>query len=76
VVEVTATRFGLNETERKSVLDHLIRGGDLSQYGLHNAITRTAEDLDDYDRASDFERFGGQIIELPANEWRQIAEAA
>lgn len=76
VVEVTAQRFGFSDTERKSVLDHLIRGGDLSQYGLHNAVTRAAEDLPDYDRATEFERFGGQIIELPANDWREIAKAA
>lgn len=76
VVEVAAQRFGFNEGERKSVLDHLIRGGDLSQYGLHNAITRTAEDLADYDRATEFERTGGQVLELSANDWRQIAEAA
>lgn len=41
-----------------------------------NAFTRTAEDLADYDRATDFERIGGQIIELPANDWKRIAEAA
>lgn len=76
VVELTAKRFGMNDGERKSVLDHLIKGGDLSQYGLHNAVTRTAEDLADYDRASDFEAIGGQIIELAANDWRVLAEAA
>ncbi len=76
VVEVAAQRFGFNDGERKSVLDHLIRGGDLSQYGLHNAVTRTAEDLADYDRATEFERIGGQIIELAANDWRAIAKAA
>lgn len=76
VVEVTAQRFGFSDVERKSVLDHLIRGGDLSQYGLHNAITRTAEDLESYDRASEFERIGGQVIELAAQDWKRIAEAA
>lgn len=76
VVEVTAARFGMNDGERKSVLDHLIKGGDLSRFGLYNAVTRTAEDLPDYDRATDFERFGGQIVELAANDWRQLAEAA
>lgn len=76
VLDVTAERFKLNDGERKSVLDHLIRGGDLSRFGLYNAVTRTAEDVADYDRATDFERMGGQIIELPATDWRQLAEAA
>lgn len=76
VVERTAAQFKFNDGERKSVLDHLIQGGDLSRYGLFNAITRAAEDQPDYDRASDMERIGGQVIELKRGEWRQIAEAA
>ncbi len=75
VVEVTAKRYGLNDDERTSVLRHLITGGSLTQYGLHAAITRTAEDLLDYDRATAFEQLGGKIIELPRNEWRQLATA-
>jgi hypothetical protein len=76
VVEVTAKKFEMTDGERGSVLQHLIRGGDLTQYGLMSAITRTAEDLDSYDRASQFEVMGGKLIELPANDWRVIAEAA
>jgi hypothetical protein len=76
VVEVTAKRFGLSDGERKSVLDHLIRGGDLSRFGLYNAITRTAEDLPSYDRATEFERIGGQVVELGRNDWQVLAEAA
>lgn len=64
VVELTSKKFGFVEDERNSVLQHLIQGGDLTQYGLSNAITRTAEDLEDYGRSTDFERLGGQIIEL------------
>jgi len=76
VIEVVGKRWGFTEGEQKSVLRHLIEGADLSRYGLHSAITRAAEDLPDYDRASDFERLGGSIIELPRNQWQTIAEAA
>lgn len=76
VVELASRSFEFQETERKSVLRHLIEGGDLTRYGLLNAVTRTAEDIESYDRATDFERIGGQIIELPANDWKRIAEAA
>jgi len=75
-VEITAKRYSMGENERSSVLKHLIEGGDLTQYGLFNAVTRTAEDLPDYDRATEFERIGGQIVDLAANEWRAIAQAA
>ncbi len=76
VVEVTAKQFGLSKTEGTSVLKHLIRGGDLTRYGLFNAVTRTAEDLADYDRATEFERLGGRIVELPKHDWERIAMAA
>ena len=76
VVEMTAKKFGFTDAERGSVLTHLIRGGDLTRYGLHAAITRAAEDLEDYDRASHFEVLGGRVIELPRTEWKELAEAA
>lgn len=76
VVDVTAKRFGFTDAERGSVLTHLIQGGALNRYGLHAAVTRAAEDLPDYDRASQFERVGGQIIELPRTEWNELLAAA
>ena len=72
-MDVTAKRFGFQDSEKVSVLQHLIEGGDLSRYGLFNAVTRTAEDVADYDRATQFERFGGDIIELAPNDWKLIA---
>jgi len=76
VVEVAAERLGLNDGERESILKHLIAGGSLTQYGLHSAITRAAQDVEDYDRATDLEYLGGKVIELPRTEWQQLAEAA
>lgn len=76
VVERTQKLLTLNETERTSVLTHLLQGGDLSQYGLMNAITRTSQDVADYDRATELERAGGTIIELPQTQWHTLAEAA
>ncbi|MEE8364180.1 MAG: DUF932 domain-containing protein, partial [Gammaproteobacteria bacterium] len=79
VVEATVKRFNMSEAEGKGVLDHLVRGGDLSGFGLLNAVTRYSQDVEDYDRASEIERIGGQIIELPQTAWAdlgQIQEAA
>lgn len=74
-IELLADTFSMQEGERVSVLRHFIEGGDLSQFGLMNAVTRTAEDLESYDRATEFEAFGPSILELPAGQWRQIATA-
>lgn len=75
-VELTRKKFSLTEGEGSQILQHLIRGGDLSQWGLANAVTRSAQDVPDYDRATAFERLGGEIIELAPRDWSVLAEAA
>jgi hypothetical protein len=49
-VEVTAKAIGLSSDESSLVLNHLIRSGDLSRFGMLNAVTRSAEDIQSYDR--------------------------
>lgn len=75
-VDLAGERLGFTKGEGKSILKHLIEGGDLSRYGLFNAVTRSAEDIDNYDRSSEVEALGGRVIELPRGEWEQIARAA
>ena len=75
-VEVLAQRYTLNDAERGGVLRHLIAEADLSGYGLVNAVTHFSEEVEDYDRATEFEALGGKLIELSAPEWKGLAEAA
>lgn len=73
VVERVGRRFSFNEGERKGILARLIEGGDLTRYGLHSAITRHSQDEGIvYDRATEMERIGGELIELPRGEWAQF----
>jgi len=72
-VENVTKRFILSETEGASVLDNLIRDGDYSKWGIANAVTRTANDTESYDRATELERLGGKVIELAENEWLKLA---
>lgn len=74
-VEVLAKSFTLNEGEKQSVLENLIRGQDYSRYGVLNAITATANNHESYDRATEFEQMGGKILDLPKSQWTEIAEA-
>jgi hypothetical protein len=76
VIELTSRKLGLLEAEGKSVLKHLVEGGDLNRFGLYNAITRMSQDVESYDRATELERIGAQVIELPKADWRVLAEAA
>lgn len=76
VVERVGRRFSFNEGERKGILARLIEGGDLTRYGLHSAITRhSQEEAISYDRATEMERIGGEVIEMQTNEWLQLNAA-
>lgn len=72
---VVQDHFNWNEGEKAGVLSHLIKGGDLSQYGLMNAVTRYSQDVPDYDRATEFEYMGMDVVELPKQKWEEIANA-
>jgi hypothetical protein len=77
VVEVLARKVGANETEKGGLLRSLISGGDLSAWGLVNAVTHQAHSTAmSYDRAVEFETMGGNLVNLPRSEWREILEAA
>ena len=69
VVERLSNRYGIFEGEQGSIVGHLIAGGELSKFGLHNAVTRTSQDMDSYARATEFEHIGGEIIALPQRDW-------
>ncbi|MGZ7242360.1 hypothetical protein ACXWPN_09625, partial [Streptococcus pyogenes] len=62
-VEVLRQRYTLTEAEGDGVLRHLITGGDLSGYGLVNAVTHYSQEVGDYDRATEFEALGGKLVE-------------
>lgn len=75
-VENVTRRFNLTTTEGDSALANIIAGGDLNAWGLSNAVTRIANRTEDYERGIELERIGGQIIDLPAGEWREILKEA
>ena len=74
-VEVVSDHFGFSKQESSGILQHLIQGGDLSAYGLLNAITRTSQDVDDYDRCTELERDGSRVLSLAASSWKAISTA-
>jgi len=75
-VEVLANRYMLNEGERSGVLRQLVVEGNLSGYGLVNAVTHYSHEVENYDRATEFEALGGKLIDLSPSEWKGLAEAA
>lgn len=71
-VEMLAAKVGATQEEGNSILAALIKGGDLSAWGMLNAVTAQAHTAKTYDRAVEFEAAGGQLLELKRNEWQQI----
>jgi hypothetical protein len=76
VIEVLAKKIGATDGESSGLLRSLIEGGDLSAWGLLNAVTAQAHSARDYDRSVEFEKMGGALLELPRSEWRSVLEAA
>lgn len=75
-VTILSKKLLLTEVEQGSVLRHLIEGGDISRWGVLNAVTRAAQDVESYDRSTELEMMGGTILNLAASEWKEIARAA
>lgn len=72
VVELTGRAYGINQEEQDGILNYLISGGDLSLYGLSNAITRTSQDIESYDRATALEGIGWQVATMAKQQWKEI----
>ena len=76
VIKLTGSSFGIRETEQPEVLRHLIEGQDMSLYGLANAISRFSQDVDSYDRATELEGIGYNVLTMPNAAWNHINQSA
>ena len=69
-------KYSLADAEVKKAKRSLFEGGDFSRWGFANAVTHLANTSDNYDRASDLQETGGNIIQMPSREWATMAKAA
>jgi len=76
VVDLAVKQLALPEATSGGILSILARNGDLTQWGLSSAITQLANDYADYEGATELERAGGKILDMPPKAWAAIAEAA
>ena len=72
-IERIGERKGLPAGEQQGILRYLVEGGDLSRFGLSNAVTRFSQDLDSYERATYLEQVGGDIFSIGRTDWEKIA---
>ena len=61
--------YMLSKEENSGVLQHLLREGELSLYGLANAITRTAQDVSSYTRSTELEVLGFELLSMSSLKW-------
>ncbi|MDR0405230.1 MAG: DUF945 domain-containing protein [Clostridiales bacterium] len=76
VVRLASKDYGLTEAEGDGVLDHFIKSGNLSLYGLANAVTRHSQDVESYDRATRLEEIGYSVMTMGRARWNQLNNAA
>ena len=71
--EILGGNLSLKEGELRLVQNNMIDGGDASMWGLTNALTAAARDLD-FERKAELELAAGTILEN-ASTWQQFTEA-
>lgn len=72
VVQLAAQSFGIVQEEQEGIFKYLIEGGDLSLYGLSNAVTRASQDVESYDRATALEGIGWQMASMEPSLWKEL----
>lgn len=75
VVKLASKDYKLSENEENGVLNHLIEDRNFTLYGLSNAVTRHSQDVDSYDRATELESIGYDILTMDRRQWNHINNA-
>ena len=75
-VEKLSKKRGYSMEEQRSILTNLLSHEEPTRYGLSNAITRTAQEVASYDRATFLEYEGAEVLMMPKNDWKALAQIA
>lgn len=75
VVELASADYGFSKKESDNILEHLIKDGDFTLYGLANAVTRAAQDVESYDRSTDMESVGYTVLGMSRDRWNKLNSA-
>lgn len=65
-IKVVSSKLRFDEPTRQGILDHFIKGGDLTAGGVLHAVTSYAQVIHDADRANDLEGKALRAMELAA----------
>jgi hypothetical protein len=56
----------INEEHKEALLTYFLKDYDMTRFGLSQAVSRVAQDVEDPDDAGDLEAIAGKIIQNPA----------
>lgn len=73
LVHRSGSALFITKDEQELVYNNLVADRDISRWGLANAITRSAQDVKSYDRATILETIGGKVIEMGSREFQRWA---
>lgn len=76
MVELAGSDFGYSLQEASGILDCLIRGEDLTLYGFANATTQFAQTVQSYDRSTQLESIGYNIMTMSNAKWNKLQNAS
>lgn len=77
-VERVSERFEIQDNVAATIYANLLKSCDYSQYGMMQATTQAAHDMDvekEIDGAISLEEIGGAIVHLSNSDWRDLVKA-
>lgn len=72
VIKAVGKEYDLRIAEQDEIFKYLLRGRDLSLYGLSNAVTRYSQDVEDHERAIELEEAGWKIATMEMEKWEKM----
>jgi hypothetical protein len=76
VIKLASKEYGLSDLEGNGVLNQFIEDRNYTLYGLSNAVTRYSQDVGSYDRATDLESIGYNILSMGNSQWNRLNQAS
>jgi len=72
VIENVVSEYKLSDDQRDRILMNFGQEKDNSQYGIANAVARTAQEEKKFEKGFELEKLGGHLITMPMPEFRKF----
>lgn len=76
MIDFIAKDYRITVEESRGVFERLRESGDYTLYGISNAITRYAQDVSRYDRSTELEAIGYNVLTMSGGKWGAYREKA